>query len=86
MYSVNFSSYALDNISKLDKTVSGRILKKIEWLSTHFDAIIPQPLKGKFHGIYKLIVGDWRVLYTFSTTDRTITIHLVGHRKDIYKS
>jgi len=56
MYSVDFSSQALDDISKLDKAISDRILKKIEWLAAHFEAIIPQPLKGKFHGIYKLIV------------------------------
>ena len=86
MYSVDFSPQALEDVSKLDKAISGRILKKIEWLGAHFDALIPQPLKGKFHGIYKLTVGDWRVLYTFNTADRKITIHLVGHRSEIYKS
>ena len=48
MYSVEFSSHALDHVSRLDKAVSDRIIKKIEWLAAHFDAIIPQPLKGKF--------------------------------------
>jgi len=86
MYSIDFSPQALDGISKLDKVISDRVLKKIEWLAAHFDAIIPQPLKGRFHGIYKLAVGDWRVLYTFNTADRIITIHLVGHRSEIYKS
>lgn len=86
MYSVDFSSQALESVSKLDKAISDRILKKIEWFAAHFDAIIPQSLKGKFQGVYKLAVGDWRVLYTFNTADRTITIHLVGHRSEIYKS
>lgn len=86
MYSVDFSSQALESVSKLDKAISDRILKKIEWLASHFDAIIPQSLKGKFQGVYKIAVGDWRVLYTFNTADRTITIHLVGHRREIYKS
>ena len=86
MYSVEFSSHALEDVSKLDKAVSNRILKKIEWLTAHFDAIIPQPLKGKFQGTYKLTVGDWRVLYTANTTEKIITVHLVGHRSEIYKS
>ena len=86
MYSVDFSSQALESVSKLDKSISDRILKKIEWFAAHFDAIIPQRLKGKFQGVYKLAVGDWRVLYTFNTADRTITIHLVGHRSEIYQS
>jgi len=41
MYSVEFSSHALDHVSRLDKAVSDRIIKKIEWLAAHFDAIIP---------------------------------------------
>ena len=86
MYSVEFSSHALDHVSRLDKAVSDRIIKKIEWLAAHFDAIIPQPLKGKFQGIYKLTVGDWRVFYTVNNTARIITVHLVGHRSEIYKS
>lgn len=86
MYSVDFSPQALDSVSKLDKAISARILKKIEWLAFHFDAIIPQLLKGKFQGIYKLTVGDWRVLYTANTAERIITVHLVGHRSEIYKS
>lgn len=30
----------------------------------------------------RLRTGDWRVLFT--TDDNTITIHAVGHRRDIY--
>jgi mRNA interferase RelE/StbE len=30
----------------------------------------------------RLRVGDWRVLFTIDTD--TITIHAVGHRRDIY--
>ena len=86
MYSVDFSSQALDDMSRLDKAISVRIFKKIEWLAANFDAIIPQPLKGKFQGIYKLTVGDWRVLYTVNTSEKLITVHLVGHRSQIYKT
>ncbi len=86
MYSVDFSSQALEDLLRLDKAVYERIIKKIEWLAAHFDAIVPQPLKGKFHGIYKLTIGDWRVLYTFDMKGKTITIHMVGHRSEIYKS
>jgi mRNA interferase RelE/StbE len=30
----------------------------------------------------RLRVGDWRVLFTIKTD--TITIHAVGHRRDVY--
>ena len=85
MYSVEFSPQAFEDMARLDKAVSKRILKKIEWVAENFDAIIPLPLKGKFQGVYKLTIGDWRVLYTANLSERLITIHLVGHRSEIYK-
>jgi hypothetical protein len=59
MYSVAFSSQALESVFKLDKAISDRILKKIEWFAAHFDAIIPQRLKGKFKGC--LQARSWRL-------------------------
>ncbi|MFB2835159.1 type II toxin-antitoxin system RelE family toxin [Floridanema evergladense] len=34
--------------------------------------------------MFKLRVGDYRVVYTFSTESRIITIHRIGHRSEIY--
>ena len=84
-YKVDFTPQALEDISKLDRTVIERITKKIEWLSESFDAVSPQALKGKFHGMFKLVIGDWRVIYTVDFTNKIITAHLIGHRKEIYK-
>ena len=84
-FKVDFTPQALEDISKLDKGISGRVIKRIEWLSENIEIINPQALKGKFQGMFKLVVGDWRVIYTANFTNRLITIHLVGHRKEIYK-
>ena len=54
MYSVEFSPQALDDITRLDKPIAARVLKKIQWLAENFQAIIPLPLKGKYRGVYKL--------------------------------
>lgn len=51
IYRVDFTPQALEDISKLDKPVAERVLRKIEWLSHNLDVISPQPLKGKFQGI-----------------------------------
>jgi mRNA interferase RelE/StbE len=85
MYKVEFTPQGLKDITKLDKLISGRIVKKIEWLSQSLDIVTPQPLKGKFQGIYKLVVGDWRVLYSADFIKKVITVHTIGHRSNIYK-
>jgi mRNA interferase RelE/StbE len=47
--------------------------------------VTPVPLTGEFRGLCKLRVGDYRVLYTFSQNEEEIIIHLVKHRREVYK-
>ena len=63
-YRVDFTPQALEDIFSLDTVVARRISAKIEWLAENFNQIVPELLTGKFQGVYKLRVGDWRVLYT----------------------
>jgi mRNA interferase RelE/StbE len=65
-YKVDFTPQALEDISKLDRNVIERITKKIEWLSESLDSISPQALKGKLHGAFKLVIGNWRVIYLYT--------------------
>lgn len=73
------------DVERLDKTIAQRILQKIKWLSENFEAIVPEPLKGKWKGKFKLRVGDYRVVYNANNDAGLIMIHLIGHRRDVYK-
>jgi len=42
-----------------------------------------EPLKGKFKGMFKLKVGDYRVIYTKAIN--SILILRIGHRKHVYR-
>ena len=84
-YKVDFTPQALEDISKLDRAIAERITNKIEWLSRNLDVISPLALKGKFHDMFKLVTGDWRVIYTIDFTNKIVTVHLIGHRREIYK-
>ncbi|MDP2730445.1 MAG: type II toxin-antitoxin system RelE/ParE family toxin [Dehalococcoidales bacterium] len=92
-YQVRFTPGAIQDLSRLDKTVAQRILSKIKWLSENFDDLTPERLSGNLRGLLKLRIGSYRVIYTLIHTvspatnesERVITIHLVGHRREIYK-
>jgi len=58
MYKVEFTPQAEESLARLDKNIAQRIVNKIEWLSQNLNHIIPEPLRGKFKGNYKLRVGD----------------------------
>lgn len=85
MYRVIILPNALEDLSRLDKTIADRVLKKIDRLSQNFENFTPIPLKGKFEGVYKLRAGDWRILYTFEPNKEVIYIHLIRHRREVYK-
>ena len=84
-YQVEFLPAAVEDIEKFDKLVAQRVIKKIRRLAENFEIAVPEPLSGHFKGAYKLRVGDWRVIYTVAQKKRLITIHLVGHRREIYR-
>ena len=85
MYRIVILPRAIRSLDSLDKPVARRIVDKLSWLSENFDRVTPLPLKGGFSGAYKLRIGDWRVIYSFDKASRSITIHLIGHRSQIYE-
>lgn len=85
MYHLEFMPDAESDLAGLNKSIAQRILTKIRWLAENFNVIIPEPLSGQWKGVYKLRVGDYRVLYTFNTITETITIHIIRHRREVYK-
>lgn len=85
-YSVDSTGQAFEDLSKLDRIISERVIRKIEWLSENIELINPQALKGKFQGMFKLVVGDWRIIYTADFSKKFITVHLIGHRRKFTRS
>jgi mRNA interferase RelE/StbE len=84
-YKLDFSDEGKLSFSSLDKAVAQRILNKLKWLTQNIDSILPLPLKRKYEGLFKLRIGDWRVIYDINHGQKMITIHKAGHRSEIYK-
>lgn len=84
-YSVEFRPGHESDLDRLSKPIAQRMLKKIKWLAEHFDQVKHEPLTGNLKGLYKLRAGDYRVVYSFSNDPQLITIHFVGHRRNIYE-
>ena len=83
MVSTQWAEGAVRDLEFLDREVARRILRKLDWYVRNTDSVTPEPLSGEFKGMYKLRVGDWRVIYTIES--KTVTILAVGHRREIYK-
>jgi mRNA interferase RelE/StbE len=42
-------------------------------------------MKGKAFGLYRLRVGEWRVVYRVMPQRRTVLVIRIGHRSEVYR-
>lgn len=85
MYHIRILDAAIRDLSQLDQTISRRIVDRIRWLAAHLDELRLEALTADLEGLYKLRVGDYRVIYEVLHTEQTIVIHAIGHRRGIYR-
>lgn len=84
MYRVKFKSSAEKDFSRLPKKVVTRVLSQIENLKT-----VPYPRQVvKLAGadeLYRIRVGDYRIIYGVDTESKQIMIHYIRHRREVYR-
>ena len=85
MYKLDFTDEGRSALASLDKIVAQRVLDKLKWFLQNIGAVNFKPLDWNLSGLYKLRVGDWRIIYEVNHNDKVVTVHKVGHRKEIYK-
>ena len=81
MYKLLFDKQFKKDLSKLEKSIRDRILKKV------FELEIFPELGKHLIGIdlWSLRVGKYRVIYKIKQNELQIFVLTVEHRKDVYK-
>jgi mRNA interferase RelE/StbE len=79
---IEYKDSVFRELRRLDRPVAKRIIDKIEQELTS-DDFRPIPLTGPFEGLYKLRVGDYRVIYAFSSA--SVSILRIAHRREAYR-
>ena len=81
-YRIVYKRSVARDLSRLDKTEARRILNRLEKdLADKADSY--PALKGKFAGLRKYRLGEYRVIYAIVASD--VQILRIGHRRDIYQ-
>lgn len=86
MYKVILSNKADKQLSKLDKQTSHMIY---EWILKNLQncenpRLHGKALTGKFAGLWRYRVGDYRIIAEIKNEQGVILILEIGHRKSIY--
>jgi len=74
---------AKKDIPILSSVVAKRIKKVIEEKLVTNPLFYSFPLHGSLQNLFKLRVGDWRVVY--SVNNRTVLILVIANRQDVYQ-
>ena len=83
-YELDVLPKAIKALAELDPSIAKRITDKLRWLSTNIKDLTPLPLSGNLAGLYKLYIGVYRAVYSINHNNKIVTVHKVGHRKDVY--
>ena len=83
MYSVTFRPRAQRDLRGLPAIVVSRLMPRIAALGAEPRPSSAKKLSGE-KDIWRIRVGDYRVLYHIDDVVRVVDVRKVGHRKDIY--
>jgi mRNA interferase RelE/StbE len=85
LYKIQWKRSAEKELKKLDKQIILRILQAVESLAKDpWQQSASKKLVGS-DSIYRIRVGDYRIIYSLESTILTIEIIRVGHRKEVYR-
>ena len=82
-YRVTFKKSVSRDLRKIDITEADRILTKISDELSDKAESMPE-LKGRFAGLRKYRVGEYRIIFTI--LNDSILITRIRHRKEMYKN
>jgi mRNA interferase RelE/StbE len=85
MYRFDFVAEAERELDHFDSPTRTRILKRLKWLGKNADVIQHEELSGPLSDLFKLRVGDYRVLYDIIESENLIVVHQIGHRSEVYR-
>lgn len=83
MYKVSFKNSVRQDLNGIDKQQISRILDKIQENLSEKPDQFPE-LKGKFAGLRKFRVGDYRIIYSING-DSSVLVLRIKHRKEVYE-
>jgi mRNA interferase RelE/StbE len=83
-YRIEFTPRAERDFKSLDGSVRGRIRRRIDSLTENPYPSGVKKIEGEDE-IYRVRVGDYRILYQIKGKILLVLIVRIGHRRDIYR-
>jgi mRNA interferase RelE/StbE len=83
-YSIRIKPSAEKSLSRLPREIQRRIVRAITSLAED-----PRPVSSKKlqtdENLYRIRVGDYRIIYAIRNAELVILVLALGHRRDVYR-
>jgi mRNA interferase RelE/StbE len=83
-YAITFARSARKELERLDEPLSPRVFHRIEDLAGNPRPEDCRKLVGA-ENLWRIRVGDYRVVYAVNDADHQVDIIAVRHRKEVYR-
>jgi len=84
-YKIAYKTSAEKSFSKLPKDIQKRIYAAVQHLADNPRPPGVKKLQSALE-LYRIRVGDYRVIYTIDEGELKILVVTIGHRRDVYQS
>ncbi len=61
------------------------MIDRLRRLGENAETISHRALTGQLRGVFSLRTGDYRALYTLDHSERRVIVHIVRHRREVYR-
>jgi mRNA interferase RelE/StbE len=85
MYTIRFKKSAEKELERLPAQIIKRIGKAIDALKENPRPSGSKKLEGQQESLWRIRIGDYRVIYSVEDVIKIVEIRKVGHRKEIYE-
>lgn len=84
-WTISYVQSAMDDITSLDGSAKKIIKKAIEEKLMVDPLKFGHPLRRNLSGLFKLRVGDYRIIYQIHEYEVLVVVVKVGHRREVYE-
>ena len=84
VFRIEFKSSVSRDLKQIDKKIAGKILSQINETLAKNPSEMGEPLKGEFSGLYKIRLGDYRIIYAIIKNE-TVLVLRIRHRSKSYE-
>jgi len=84
-YQIIIRKKAFKELEILPKKTTEKITQAIDSLSENPRPTGCKKLKGEEEYLWRIRVGDYRIIYSIEDSIKIIDIRRIGHRRDIYE-